>query len=143
MLNYPRTDVLMTTARIALFFTLLFSYPVLLHPTRAAINRLVLYCYALGTGCYRSGCGRRRSGEGEGERERGGEGEDGGKVNSEKEEEAISEVEDVKNGVEKVPLLRKTNSTTTTDDVKVTVCMNCARDSSASLTSIDSSDSLD
>ena len=40
MLNYPRDDVFVTTARVALFFTLLFSYPVLLHPTREAINRL-------------------------------------------------------------------------------------------------------
>lgn len=33
----------MTAARVALFFTLLFSYPVLLHPTRSAINRLSFF----------------------------------------------------------------------------------------------------
>ena len=40
MTNYPSSDHLVTAARVALFFTLLFSYPVLLHPTRSAINRL-------------------------------------------------------------------------------------------------------
>ena len=63
MLNYPRTDVLMTTARIALFFTLLCSYPVLLHPTRAAINRLVIYGYQIVLGWVRGSRGRVGSGE--------------------------------------------------------------------------------
>ncbi len=47
MLNYPRDDILVTTARAALFFTLFFGYPVLLHPTRAAINRLVGFIYSI------------------------------------------------------------------------------------------------
>ena len=42
MLNYPKNDVLVTTARAALFLMLLFSYPVLLHPTRGALNRCLL-----------------------------------------------------------------------------------------------------
>jgi amino acid permease len=47
MTNYPNDDPLVTAARILLFFTLLFSYPVLFHPTRAAINRLCNYCMEL------------------------------------------------------------------------------------------------
>ena len=59
MLNYSRDDILITTARVALFFTLLFSYPVLLHPTRAAINRLLVYMYNLSAASL-AGRGRRR-----------------------------------------------------------------------------------
>ena len=47
MVGYSRNDILVTTARVALFFTLLFSYPVLFHPTRAAINRLLAFMYSL------------------------------------------------------------------------------------------------
>ncbi|XP_019858892.1 PREDICTED: vacuolar amino acid transporter 7-like [Amphimedon queenslandica] len=47
MIGYPSTDGLVTALRIALFITLLFSYPILFHPTRLALNRLVSYCYEL------------------------------------------------------------------------------------------------
>ena len=47
MIGYPFTDGLVTALRIALFITLLFSYPILFHPTRLALNRLVSYCYEL------------------------------------------------------------------------------------------------
>ena len=107
MLNYPRTDVLMTTARVALFFTLLCSYPVLLHPTRGAINRLVIYSYQLLTG----GCRRR-------------EGREGGKVAQTKELEKHFEAEEevrVK-GEEKVPLLQQ-QKTKSSSDVEVCVCL--------------------
>ena len=44
MVNYDKSP-LVTAARLALFFTLLFSYPILLHPTRAAFNNFILYVY--------------------------------------------------------------------------------------------------
>ena len=44
MTNYPNDDHFVTSARIALFLTLLFSYPILLHPARAAVNRLITLC---------------------------------------------------------------------------------------------------
>ena len=47
MTNYPSKEILVTTARIALFLTLLFSYPVLFHPTRAVLNELCAYFYEL------------------------------------------------------------------------------------------------
>ena len=47
MIRYPFTDGLVTALRIALFITLLFSYPILFHPTRLALNRLISYCYEL------------------------------------------------------------------------------------------------
>ena len=47
MTNYPSDSILVTSARIALFLTLLFSYPVLFHPTRATINELYGYLYVL------------------------------------------------------------------------------------------------
>lgn len=47
MTNYPSNNYLVTAARVALFFTLLFSYPVLLHPTRSAVNRLCFYLVEL------------------------------------------------------------------------------------------------
>ena len=43
MTNFPNNDPLITVARIALFFTLLFSYPVLFHPARSAINAFIAY----------------------------------------------------------------------------------------------------
>ena len=43
LLNFSNSDALVTAARVALFFALLFSYPVLIHPTRAAINRLFYF----------------------------------------------------------------------------------------------------
>ena len=100
MLNYPRTDVLMTTARIALFFTLLCSYPVLLHPTRAAINRLIIYGYQIVLGWVRGSRGRVGSGEVVNRKDWESEGEMG---NGEMEE--------------KKPLLKKTAKNST--DVKV------------------------
>ena len=39
----------MTAARVALFFALLFSYPVLFHPTRATINALIMFIVKLCT----------------------------------------------------------------------------------------------
>ena len=63
MLNYSRDDILITTARVALFFTLLFSYPVLLHPTRAAINRLLVYMYNLSAASLAERGRRRRRGK--------------------------------------------------------------------------------
>ena len=102
MLNYPRTDVLMTTARIALFFTLLCSYPVLLHPTRAAINRLIIYGYQIVLGWVRGSRGRVGSGEVVNRKDWEGEGEMG---NGETEE--------------KKPLLKKTAKNST--DVKVSL----------------------
>jgi len=39
MVNYPKDDPLMLAARVALFLMLVTSYPVLLHPTRDAINK--------------------------------------------------------------------------------------------------------
>ena len=106
MLNYPRTDVLMTTARVALFFTLLCSYPVLLHPTRGAINRLVIYSYQLLTGS----CRRK--------------GRKGGKVahTNELEKQAEAEEEARVKGEEKVPLLQQ-QKTKSSSDVKVGVCL--------------------
>ena len=106
MLNYPRTDVLMTTARVALFFTLLCSYPVLLHPTRGAINRLVIYSYQLLTGS----CRRK--------------GRKGGKVahTNELEKQAEAEEEARVKGEEKVPLLQQ-QKTKSSSDVKVDVCL--------------------
>lgn len=47
MLNYPANSSLITAARVALFFALLFSYPILLHPTRAALNNFILYVVEL------------------------------------------------------------------------------------------------
>lgn len=47
MTNFPSNGVLETTARSALFLTLLFSYPVLFHPTRAVINEIVHYVHQL------------------------------------------------------------------------------------------------
>ena len=47
MLSFPSNDGLMTAARAALFFALLFSYPVLLHPARSAINQLISFCLEL------------------------------------------------------------------------------------------------
>lgn len=45
MLNYPHNDVLVTTARVALFLHLVLNYPVLLHPTRSSINLLLALLY--------------------------------------------------------------------------------------------------
>jgi len=45
MLNYPHNDILVTTARVALFFTLVLNYPVLLHPMRGSFNRLLFFLY--------------------------------------------------------------------------------------------------
>ena len=45
MLNYPHNDVLVTTARVALFLHLVLNYPVLLHPTRSSINLLFALLY--------------------------------------------------------------------------------------------------
>lgn len=101
MLNYPRDDILITTARIALFFTLLFSYPVLLHPTRAAINRLLLYVYQLTVATLE----KRRSGSRDNE------------VKSVQDRE-YSDSEDADKG-EKSSLLSKTSSTTSDAEVKV------------------------
>lgn len=42
MKNYPAEDGLAIAARLALFFTLIFSYPVLMNPCRDAINSLCL-----------------------------------------------------------------------------------------------------
>ena len=39
MVNYPKQNELILAARVALFFMLVTSYPVLLHPTRDSINR--------------------------------------------------------------------------------------------------------
>ena len=47
MTNFPSDGILETVARIALFFTLLFSYPVLFHPTRSVINELCVYTYEI------------------------------------------------------------------------------------------------
>lgn len=102
MLNYPRDDILITTARIALFFTLLFSYPVLLHPTRAAINRLLLYVYHLTVARLQ----RKRSSSRDNE------------VRSVQDRE-YSDSEDIDRG-EKSSLLSKTPSTTPDAEVKVT-----------------------
>lgn len=102
MLNYPRDDILITTARIALFFTLLFSYPVLLHPTRAAINRLLLYVYHLTVVRLE----KKRSGSRDSE------------VKSVQDGE-YSDSDDVDRG-EKSSLLPKRPSTTSDTEVKVT-----------------------
>lgn len=102
MLNYPRDDILITTARIALFFTLLFSYPVLLHPTRAAINRLLLYVYHLTVARLQ----RKRSSSRDNE------------VRSVQDRE-YSDSEDIDRG-EKSSLLSYTPSTTPDAEVKVT-----------------------
>ncbi|XP_065904245.1 probable sodium-coupled neutral amino acid transporter 6 [Dysidea avara] len=40
--GYPSNDGLIVAARIALFFTLLFSYPVLMNPCRDAVNGIIL-----------------------------------------------------------------------------------------------------
>ena len=45
MLNYPHNDILVTTARVALFLTLVLNYPVLLHPMRGSLNRLLFFLY--------------------------------------------------------------------------------------------------
>lgn len=103
MLNYPRDDILVTTARIALFFTLLFSYPVLLHPTRAAINRLLLYVYSLTVATWE----RRRSAS------------RGNGVKSLQERESSDSEEEG----EKSPLFSKTPSTTSEAEVKVTLSL--------------------
>lgn len=100
----------MTTARVALFFTLLCSYPVLLHPTRGAINRLVVYSYHLLTGC--GGRGEKRETEvevlnQESEKE----------LEAEEEEEEKEEV--VKGGEESVPLLQQKKRAKSTSDIKV------------------------
>ncbi len=39
MVNYSKQNELILAARVALFFMLITSYPVLLHPTRDSINR--------------------------------------------------------------------------------------------------------
>lgn len=101
MLNYSRDDILMTTARIAIFFTLLFSYPVLLHPTRSAINRLLLYVYQLVKGCME------RRGKG-GESEVVNTGDDG-----------ESWTEDEKEESEEKTLIPQKETKETTSDVKV------------------------
>ena len=49
MLAFPSGDGLVTAARVALFFALIFSYPVLFHPTRATINALVVFVVQLCT----------------------------------------------------------------------------------------------
>lgn len=41
ILSYPRDNHLILAARVALFFMLATSYPVLLHPTRASINSVI------------------------------------------------------------------------------------------------------
>ena len=47
MTNFPSDGILVTVARLSLFFTLLFSFPVLFHPTRGVVNEMVLYLYEL------------------------------------------------------------------------------------------------
>ena len=42
MKNYPAEDGLAVAARLALFFTLIFSYPVLMNPCRNSVNSLCL-----------------------------------------------------------------------------------------------------
>ena len=51
MKNYPDDDGLAIAGRLALFFTLIFSYPVLMNPCREAINSL---CLLLLRNCTRS-----------------------------------------------------------------------------------------
>ena len=51
MKNYPADDGLAIAGRLALFFTLIFSYPVLMNPCRHAINNL---CLLLLRNCTRS-----------------------------------------------------------------------------------------
>ena len=51
MKNYPDDDGLAIAGRLALFFTLIFSYPVLMNPCRDAINSL---CLLLLRNCTRS-----------------------------------------------------------------------------------------
>ena len=104
MLNYPRSDILITTARVALFFTLLFSYPVLLHPTRAAINRLLVYLYNLSA----AWVAKWRKGR-------------GGNKNVQKGEGDIDDDDEVES--DGMPLLPKTASITSDAEVCVCVCM--------------------
>ena len=47
MTNFPSDGIFVTVARLSLFFTLLFSYPVLFHPTRGVVNEIILYVYEL------------------------------------------------------------------------------------------------
>lgn len=51
MKNYPADDGLAVAARLALFFTLIFSYPVLMNPCRDSVNSL---CLLLLRNCTRS-----------------------------------------------------------------------------------------
>ena len=51
MLNYSHNDVLVTTARVALFLHLVLNYPVLLHPTRSSLNLLLALLYNSMKGC--------------------------------------------------------------------------------------------
>ena len=51
MKNYPADDGLAVAGRLALFFTLIFSYPVLMNPCRDSINSL---CLLLLRNCTRS-----------------------------------------------------------------------------------------
>lgn len=51
MLNYSHNDVLVTTARVALFLHLVLNYPVLLHPTRSSLNLLLALLYNTVKGC--------------------------------------------------------------------------------------------
>ena len=51
MKNYPNDDGLAIAGRLALFFTLIFSYPVLMNPCRNSINSL---CLLLLRNCTRS-----------------------------------------------------------------------------------------
>ena len=51
MKNYPDDDGFAIAGRVALFFTLIFSYPVLMNPCREAINSL---CLLLLRNCTRS-----------------------------------------------------------------------------------------
>ena len=51
MKNYPADDGLAVAARLALFFTLIFSYPVLMNPCRDSMNSL---CLLLLRNCTRS-----------------------------------------------------------------------------------------
>ena len=107
----------MTTARVAIFFTLLCSYPVLLHPTRAAINRLVIYTFDIVTGCGKCGV---RGEEGRGVRGEGVNTREGVKGGERWEEEEEGEEEDV-DVDEKVPLIQK--KARAASDVKVCVCV--------------------
>ena len=50
-LNYTTRNYLMAVARGGLFIAILFSTPVLFHPTRESINILIGYVCGLGRGC--------------------------------------------------------------------------------------------